>query len=746
MNLNRNNKKIILFLFAFLFTIFNITSIGKYTTTSKEYKIEKTGNEIYVSGETDASGNGSRETPYNSLAVAVNNASDGDTIYLLSDLSSDSTINISKQLILKSLDDNNYTLTWSTPLNWGFILNSNANLTISNITMDGSNNMLDLSFFQVNAGKLFINDGAVLKNNTSSWMGGALHAANGAVVTMSGGKITQNKASLGGGIGIESGSSFIMTGGEISNNTANYAAGGFVKGSSVKLSGNASVKNNETEGHGAGFVLEEEATIELSENATISENKGSRGAGVFLFGNSVFTMNGGSVTKNKSTGDGGAISLSKSTYNGNSGVISENETTTGTKNSDSYRGGAIFAEDSSKVFLNNVKIEKNKAVRGGGVYLTNNSSLTMKNGSISNNTATANAAAIFISTYYDIPSEALILGGNIENNECTGTDIDTNLISDTEFSGGAIYVGEKCTLNLNNVVITENITSQDKFLGGRENKDKGYFAGGIGLCPESSAYVNGTEGSAIYGNISNGGADVLLVTETDILPYKSPSFYTSYYALGGGAYNWKDISGNFVSGGNLDVSKKFVGLTSTLSEKDIEKANENARVYIRGNKVNAIYGAGGIMSNGILNIGTLRLEDGGLAVNKKVIGNDKDKEKEFEVVVTLSDDNINGTYGEMTFKNGVATFTVRDGDIVSATGLPENIEYTVTEKESSDYITEYKNAKGKIVIDQLMTAEITNTSVRNPNTGYINIDIRLTAIILSFGLITFVVSLKKLLS
>ena len=47
------------------------------------------------------------------------------------------------------------------------------------------------------------------------------------------------------------------------------------------------------------------------------------------------------------------------------------------------------------------------------------------------------------------------------------------------------------------------------------------------------------------------------------------------------------------------------------------------------------------------------------------------------VTVTLGDTSINGTYGGMTFTNGVANVTVPAGSTVSATGLADGTTYTV---------------------------------------------------------------------
>ena len=69
---------------------------------------------------------------------------------------------------------------------------------------------------------------------------------------------------------------------------------------------------------------------------------------------------------------------------------------------------------------------------------------------------------------------------------------------------------------------------------------------------------------------------------------------------------------------------------------------------------------------------------GDLTVSKTISGNAADATKAFTFTVTLSDTAISGTYGDMTFENGVATFTLKGGESASASGLPARVSYIVT--------------------------------------------------------------------
>ena len=67
-------------------------------------------------------------------------------------------------------------------------------------------------------------------------------------------------------------------------------------------------------------------------------------------------------------------------------------------------------------------------------------------------------------------------------------------------------------------------------------------------------------------------------------------------------------------------------------------------------------------------------------MTKTVEGNAPVADAEFRFTVTLSDKTINDTYGDMTFTDGVTTFTLKDGESKKATGLPNGITYEVTEE------------------------------------------------------------------
>ena len=99
---------------------------------------------------------------------------------------------------------------------------------------------------------------------------------------------------------------------------------------------------------------------------------------------------------------------------------------------------------------------------------------------------------------------------------------------------------------------------------------------------------------------------------------------------------------------------------------------------------------------------------GDLEVKKTVTSSTTaDKSIEFEFTVTLSDKTVSGTFGDMTFDEGVATFKLTDGQSAKAEGLPQGVTYTVTEKAVDGFTTEKTGDTGSIS-DTPATAEFTN--------------------------------------
>lgn len=107
------------------------------------------------------------------------------------------------------------------------------------------------------------------------------------------------------------------------------------------------------------------------------------------------------------------------------------------------------------------------------------------------------------------------------------------------------------------------------------------------------------------------------------------------------------------------------------------------------------------------------VKEGSIEVSKTVVGNRQDKQDEFNFTLELLDHKLNGLYGEMVFNNGVAEFTLKNGETIRADHIPENARYKVTEHNNDNYFVESSNAEGKIIKEQTAKVEFKNTKLND---------------------------------
>lgn len=109
---------------------------------------------------------------------------------------------------------------------------------------------------------------------------------------------------------------------------------------------------------------------------------------------------------------------------------------------------------------------------------------------------------------------------------------------------------------------------------------------------------------------------------------------------------------------------------------------------------------------------------GSLTVKKTVVGGDSQREFGFTVALADGDgEPVSGTFGRgehaVTFADGKATFTLKDGEEKAITGLPVGACYTVTEDAAEGYTTTVNGADGSkaegAVTEDGATVAFTNT-------------------------------------
>lgn len=109
---------------------------------------------------------------------------------------------------------------------------------------------------------------------------------------------------------------------------------------------------------------------------------------------------------------------------------------------------------------------------------------------------------------------------------------------------------------------------------------------------------------------------------------------------------------------------------------------------------------------------------GNLSVSKTVSGSNPSSKTAFGFTVILSDRAVDGRFGEMTFRSGVAEFTLRHGETVTASGLPAGVGYLVQEEANEAYTVSSEGAEGLIEPDGTATARFVNSRiVLPPKTG-----------------------------
>ena len=168
----------------------------------------------------------------------------------------------------------------------------------------------------------------------------------------------------------------------------------------------------------------------------------------------------------------------------------------------------------------------------------------------------------------------------------------------------------------------------------------------------------------------------------------------------------------------------FVDNVATFSLKAGEKASASglpagvgytvaeAEANADGYTTSAVGASGTIADNAMATASFVNARLGGLTVEKTVSGTAGEKERAFTftVVLTGTAAPVNGAYGDMTFVDNVATFTLRHGEKASASGLPAGAGYAVTEAEANadGYTTTAAGAAGTIPDNDVATASFEN--------------------------------------
>ena len=426
------------------------------TTAGDSTSASKTPAESETPTEPEAPKNAAKigDTMYPTVADAIADAQQDDTIVLLRDVTENITINKSLTLNLGG-----FTLSGDTEAAVVTISGDKPQVTVKNGTVTGGRNPQNGGGFAIDSAVVQLEDltitgnEAVGGNGNGEVGGGGIYASHADVsmriVTVSENSVT-GSSSDGGGILVRYGS-LTMDGCHVERNTAPDCGGGMILRHSVLNAAKSFFENN-TAKFGAGIYFgdtpneaEEGCSGEhnhLITDSTISGNtvldpENGIGGGMYVGTTSNLTLRNSKLLNNDGAIQGGAIvAYSAGTIELDRVSVSENK---------AQSGAGIYAMCTAVCntdirLLNGTAIDANKATGyGGGIYayaISNTLSVTAENSSVSGNTA-AGGAGIF--TY---KSGSAVINVDLQSGAVMH---DNNAVVNM---GGAIYAYNAANINI----------------------------------------------------------------------------------------------------------------------------------------------------------------------------------------------------------------------------------------------------------------------------------------------------------
>lgn len=230
--------------------------------------------------------------------------------------------------------------------------------------------------------------------NSSTWIGGGIHARDASVINIGTATISGNEAvtsssdgGLGGGIYLQDASRLTLGSATINGNFATERGGGiYLKGASTNNIGNANISSNSAK-YGAGLCSQDNSKNEIG-NATFEGNVAQvNGGAIYMEYGGLLNINtGANFTSNEAIADGGGAICIKSNHTTPDRYITGTIKNANFRYNKAYRGGAIEfdgvdAGDNANFVLENNTMENNVA-KLGGALLINEAKVTYNGGLI----------------------------------------------------------------------------------------------------------------------------------------------------------------------------------------------------------------------------------------------------------------------------------------------------------------------------------------------------------------------------
>ena len=722
------------------------------------------GTVIYVSEKGDDSAAGDENAPLKTIGAAFTKAADGDTICLLSDIKLVGKLVLTdgKSVTLAGKADGTakkitYQKDSATDL---YMIEvgveegtpTTTKLTLENVTIDAE--AQDIRCIRVcPESQLTLENGATVCNGravhrrddhkgntgTNDWGGGIVVDSTAKLIMNDGSAVTGCSAEQGGGIYLSG--EMEMNGGTISGNTA--VGDYFDTEYTQSAHGGAILIRANRADYDESYDVPAKLTMTGGniQNNKAASDRSAFGGAVAILGtpqNTVdltneFIMTGGTISGN-TAGYGGAISAyaADSYWNGNASVkISGNAVIT--QNIGRNGGGAIAlvtskADDyTSTVEMSGGTISGNETFsKGGGVFLFGKGdSFYMTDGKISDNVA-KQGGGISIS---DTDAAAYLLGGTIQDNKATDGYPHIDDPSERCYYGNAVYQDGSLYLDGTKANISGDIRIGCRFdTSGGISTNR--FVALVGASDTMNDYeLTSFDSESLDGRVVVAPDTITYGTVTysvaDAEPYLAHFTHnhreiitdTDYTAETGTSSQAKSL----VLYGEIQkysvTYKDGIGGTSFADEvtSDLRRGTPTP-AFTGGTPTRSGYTFTGwspavaatVTANAVYTAQWKSNAKGDLKVSNTVSGSAGDTTKPFTFTVTV-DSSINGTYGEMIFTAGSATFNLRHGESLTAVGLPADTAYTVAESDNEGYTVTANGATGTIQKDGTAVAAFTNS-------------------------------------
>lgn len=506
--------------------------------------------------------------------------------------------------------------------------------------------------------------GEISDNKAYFGNGAGVRVLSGGIFHMYGGKIADNQLipdlinegkTRGGGVYILEGT-FYMHGGIISGNEAkNYGGGVMVDQGTMHMSG-GEISGNKCENYGGG-ICNYFGTLTVT-GGTVKENQAENGGGICAYvvnGNPSYpgtmSIEGAEITGNQAENGGGIFAYSSETEIGACQI----------KGNTANWGGGLYSYQSKTVLGDKTEITGNQAALGGGIVIDGDGTVDASNTVVCNNTAGTAAADVYSAgngaevILPDALGMDQIFAADGKNHKINGWFEDTE---DQRYEPSADAVRAD---------VSKPVTEEKYLIASYDFRDQ------TPITPESAAY------QVDHYLQQDGGSYQLEETE-----------FPLYGKIGETVYAVPKSYEGYSVNPTLSVMSGEVRMPSAKAEPDYLILS----VYYDKKKEPDPTDP--------------EEKTGNLKISKTVSGNKGDTSRSFPFQVTLDDDSVDGTYGDLTFYDGTAVFSLKHGESVTAKKLPAGVHYAVEEVDPAGYTVLSTDETGTIEDGETAVAKFTN--------------------------------------